>query len=175
MTPQVEIRGRQPRAQAAVLVQPEAAKADHQQRQPPLSAQHDGDGPEERGRQRAAGARRVPRQPPGDRQPPVHRAAEGEQDRPPGERDALQQFARAGVGQQTDACQAQHEGRHAQVTGPLRHSVETGCRGVVFRQSHGRRSCHARGAYVALDGGQVPQARFARREVSVPTHTGRRL
>ena len=98
MAAQGEIRGRQQRADGPVLVQPEAPGADDQQRESPLPAERHGGGRDGRRQQRAADSRRLPRQPPGDRQPPVHGAAGGEEHRSPGERDALRELARGVVG-----------------------------------------------------------------------------
>src|ERR1700752_865195 len=92
-----EIRGRQQRADGPVLVEPEAPRADDQQRKSPLAAQRHGGGRDGRRQQRAADSRRLPRQAPGDRQPPVHRAARGEQHGSPGESDALRELARTVV------------------------------------------------------------------------------
>src|SRR5580704_2027193 len=50
--PQVEVGGRQQRLQGAVLVQPPAAKADHQDRKPALPAHDHRDAPQKRRHER---------------------------------------------------------------------------------------------------------------------------
>src|SRR5579862_2796467 len=102
---QAEVRGRQLRTEPAMLVEPEEAEADHQQRKSPLTADDD----RGRGEERRNGGRRRTRpgggQPTGEREPPVHGTGATEQHRSPGDRAALGELAVGVAGEHRNATQ----------------------------------------------------------------------
>jgi hypothetical protein len=103
-----------------VLVEPEPAETDDQQRESTLATEHRRDGADQRRRDCTENAHRPPGHLPRERQAPVHAANKRQYGSSIPDRYALGQLSLRKLREQADTQEAQRKGRNARVAGDLR-------------------------------------------------------